>query len=107
MEDERVGIEAGWGDKKIKLNGNDWSSIIAAISGVMSVTLLSVHWLDTREGRVEMVAAIKEQSSASKEAAKATDSLTSAQKFQNCILVHRGRFKQEEWKELEDFCGRR
>jgi hypothetical protein len=107
MEEERVSIEAGWGDKKLKLSGNDWASIVAAVCGVITVTLLAVHWLDTRESRTEMVAAIKEQSMSANAAAKSTDALTNAQKFQNCIIVHRNRFKTEEWKELEDFCGRR
>jgi hypothetical protein len=106
-DDDKVGAEAQWGDKKVVLKGRDWSSMVAAVCGVITVTLLSVHWLDTREGRVEMVSAIKEQAIASSAAAKSTDALTTAQKFQNCIIVHRQRFKSEEWKELEDFCGRR
>lgn len=86
-------VEAKWGDKAIKLTGNDIGTLVTLILTVVAVVVLGLHYFDSKEGRMEFVGAIKEMS-------QATRDQTSAQREQNCLF----KFKPEERHQWAEWC---
>jgi hypothetical protein len=95
--DPQSSVEVDLKNQTAKITGNDVATVLTALMMVGVLMVLYLHHTDAKEGRAEFIAVMKEQASATKDQ-------TSAQREQNCLLVHRNRFKADEAHELTAFC---
>lgn len=73
--------EVRWGDKSFRFTGNDIWTMAGAICGVSVLIILGLHHLDSKEARVELLYAIKDQTAASREVAQSTRERNCLEKF--------------------------
>lgn len=93
-------VEVDLKNRTAKITGNDIITILCLLLVVAVSVVLWMHHEDAKIGRAEFVAVLKEQVATSKES-------IATQKEQNCLFVHRQRFKPEEYQTLADFCKTR
>lgn len=88
-------LEVAAGDKKIKIRGSDWLTIVGVAVGVLVLYMLFEHKNDAKDASNQFAGVVKEMVVAQKE-------MVSAQREQNCIMV----FAQEVREKNSEFCKR-
>ena len=88
-------IELGAGDKKLRIRGSDFLTLVGVAVGVLMVYMLYEHRGEARDASKQFEGVVKEMVMAQKE-------MVHAQREQNCLL----RFEQKDRTERSDFCAR-
>ena len=88
-------LEVAAGDKKIKIRGSDWLTIVGVAVGVLVLYMLFEHKNDAKDASNQFAGVVKEMVVAQKE-------MVSAQREQNCLIA----FSQEVREKNSEFCKR-
>ena len=88
-------IELGAGDKKLRIRGSDFLTLVGVAVGVLMVYMLYEHRGEAKDASKQFEGVVKEMVSAQRE-------MVHAQREQNCLL----RFEQKDRTERSDFCAR-
>ena len=88
-------LEIGAGDKKLRIRGSDWLTLVGVAVGVLMVYMLFEHKSDAREMSSQFQSVVKEMVGAQRE-------MVQEQRVQNCLIA----YSQEQRERNVEFCKR-
>lgn len=88
-------IELGAGDKKLRIRGSDFLTLVGVAVGVLMVYMLVEHKGEARDASKQFEGVVKEMVMAQRE-------MVQEQRVQNCLIA----YSQEQRERNVEFCKR-